>query len=266
MIWLLLTLAASLRSPAQGGEGGDFSFRDVTEERGLLPHVAGIRGHAAGWGDVDGDGFLDLYVATFHNEGSKANQFFRNDGGSFVDVSKDNGACPSDLAGRSAAALDYDGDGLLDLLVADDPLPGYKGKRSSRLFKNQGKLAFEDVTQKAGIPEGIPALGVAACDVDLDGKPTTGTQVVYEGDPKGGVNASLLAWKSQEEMVLTVNQSVTAAQDLVVSASGAINGVGGLNAPNLGLDAASLGTSASRVLCAVVRSCRRARRRRSRRR
>ena len=219
MIWLLLALSSA------EGLAQDFSFRDVAEERGLLPAVGGIRGHAAGWGDVDGDGWPDLYVATFHNEGSKANQFFRNrqgkfeldgqealristrstaslfadfdndgdldlyvtsmpttgivpcalfrndGGGTFVDVSKDNGACPADLAGRSAAALDFDGDGLLDLLVADDPLPGYKGRRSSRLFRNRGKLAFEDATQAAGLPAGVPALGVAAGDVDLDGKP-----------------------------------------------------------------------------------------------
>ena len=45
--------------------------------------------------------------------------------------------------------------------------------------------------------------------VDLDGRPATDVQVVYAGDPRGGVNAPLLGWKSQKEMVLTVNQAVT---------------------------------------------------------
>src|SRR5436189_4616747 len=58
-----------------------FTFRDVTAASGLLPDVGGIRGHAAGWGDVDGDGLIDLYAAAFHTEGSKPNQFFRNPGG-----------------------------------------------------------------------------------------------------------------------------------------------------------------------------------------
>jgi len=60
-----------------------FVFRDAGDEAGLFPHVAGIRGHAAGWGDVDGDGWIDLYVGTFHTDGSKANLFFRNVEGKF---------------------------------------------------------------------------------------------------------------------------------------------------------------------------------------
>ncbi len=204
-----------------GGDDPPFVFKDVTAERGLRPAVDGIRGHAAGWGDVDGDGWPDLYVATFHTEGSKANQFFRNrngrfeldgqeslristrataslfadfdndgdldlyvtsmptagiapcalfrndGGGTFVDVSKGHGACPADLAGRSAAAFDADGDGLLDLAVAEDPF-GYGGKKSSRLFLNKGGLRFEPAPE---FPAGIPALGVAAGDVDNDGRP-----------------------------------------------------------------------------------------------
>ena len=203
------------------GEKPAFSFSDATAERGLRPALDGIRGHAAGWGDVDGDGWPDLYVATFHNEGSKANQFFRNrngrfeldgqdalristrataslfadldgdgdldlyvtsmpaegivpcalfrndGGGTFVDISKGNGACPADLAGRSATAFDADGDGLLDLAVAEDPF-GYGGRKSSRLFLNKGGLRFEPAPD---FPANIPALGVAAGDVDNDGRP-----------------------------------------------------------------------------------------------
>jgi hypothetical protein len=213
-----------------------FTFRDVTQETGLLRHVAGIRGHAAGWGDVDSDTFPDLYVAAFHAEGSKPNQFFRNvagkfqldpleplrhsgrptgsvfadldndgdddlyvssmpkaastgakpspalrgcalfrnDGaGRFTDVSADNAACPPAFGGRSATVLDFDGDGLLDLLVGEDPLPGYNGSktRSTRLFRNKGNLRFEDATQAAGIPADLPGYGVAAADVNNDTLP-----------------------------------------------------------------------------------------------
>jgi hypothetical protein len=186
---------------------------------------------------VDGDGWLDLYVGTFHNQGSKPNLFFHNDGtgkfrpdaqealavstrasaalfadldndgdldlyvssmpsgnagkkpgaggnpllgctlfrndggGKFTNVSEGNGACPAAFGGRSATVLDFDGDGLLDLLVGEDPLPGYNGSptKSSRLFRNKGHLAFEDATQAAGIPQGIPGYGVAAADVNNDG-------------------------------------------------------------------------------------------------
>lgn len=40
--------------------GSDFLFRDAGDDAGLFPQLAGIQGHGAAWGDVDGDGFLDL--------------------------------------------------------------------------------------------------------------------------------------------------------------------------------------------------------------
>ncbi len=205
-----------------------FVFKDVTSDAGLTPHLAGIHGHGAAWGDADGDGWLDLYVGTFHEAGSGPNRFFhndkgkfrpgnqkalalparatgmvfadldddgdldlyaasmpqpknklvgcalfRNDGGSFTDVSKESGACPEAFGGRGVCVLDFDGDGRLDLLVGEDPLAGYNGSptRSSRLFRNKGGLRFEDASKTAGLPEGIPGLGVAAADVNNDGWP-----------------------------------------------------------------------------------------------
>lgn len=59
------------------------AFREVGKDAGLLPHVAGIWGHGAGWGDVDGDRWIDLYVGTFHYARSKPNLFFRNVKGKF---------------------------------------------------------------------------------------------------------------------------------------------------------------------------------------
>jgi len=235
---VVFSLAFVLLSQAGAADKQPFVFRDVTTQAGLLPEVAGIKGHAAGWGDVDGDGWIDLYVGAFHTGGSKPNMFFRNrkgafqldsqktlristrptgsvfadldndgdldlyvssmpkdknsrlakrighalrgcslfrnDGkGTFTDVSEGNGACPAAFGGRSATVLDYDGDGLLDLLVGEDPFTGYNGSktRSSRLFRNRGNLQFEDVSRKVGLPKGIPGFGVAAADVNNDGLP-----------------------------------------------------------------------------------------------
>jgi len=234
-------------------EAYPFVFRDTAEEAGLLPDLTGIRGHGAGWGDVDGDGWIDLYVGTFHESESKPNHFFRNnkgkfkldtqeslristrstgilfadldnDGdldlyvgsmpkkgkmgapdllgctlfrndkaGTFTNIAKDNGACPTEFGGRSVTALDYDGDGLLDLLVGEDPNPGYNGSKtkSTRLFRNQGDLGFKDVSRDVGLPEVMPGLGVAAGDVNNDGWPdvfvasSNGGNILFLNDGKG---------------------------------------------------------------------------------
>ncbi|HYE21876.1 MAG TPA: CRTAC1 family protein [Tepidisphaeraceae bacterium] len=262
---LALSLTPLLRA-ADAPQKHAFTFRDVGDDAGLFPHVAGIRGHAAGWGDVDGDGHIDLYVGAFYTEGSKPNQFFRNLGngkfklddqkhlrlegrptgalfadldndgdldlyvssmskaarpagpkpgavaqpalrgcalfrndgnGKFTDVSENNPACPPAFGGRSATVLDFDGDGLLDLLVGEDPYKGYNGSttRAARLFRNTGDLKFEDATAAAGIAD-VPAYGVAAADVNNDSFPdlflacTTGGKlpggnVLYLNDGKG---------------------------------------------------------------------------------
>ena len=214
--------------PWAAASATDFVFRDVAEAAGLFPPLAEIQGHGAGWGDVDGDGWIDLYVGTFAKAGGKPNLFFRNQegkfrlgeeeslrlparttgvvfadldndgdldlyvgsmpqpknglagcalfrnsgGGAFANISKENGACPPAFGGRSVTVLDFDGDGLLDLLAGEDPLPGYNGSttKSSRLFRNLGGLQFEDVSQAVGLPE-VPGLGVAAADVNNDGWP-----------------------------------------------------------------------------------------------
>ena len=60
-----------------------FVFTDVGDSTGLFPAAGNIWGHGAAWGDVDGDGWIDLYVATFHMPGSKPSLFFRNKKGKF---------------------------------------------------------------------------------------------------------------------------------------------------------------------------------------
>jgi hypothetical protein len=105
-------------------------WTDVTS-----PPVDNYDQTAAGsaWGDYDGDGLLDLYVAN----GGKANRLFRNTAPSFADATAppvdDNGV------GYGVAWGDYDNDGDLDLYLANNG-------SSNRLFQNNGGGVFTDVT------------------------------------------------------------------------------------------------------------------------
>lgn len=162
--------------------------------------------------DLDNDGDLDLYVGSMPHpkENATGNSLFRNDGkGVFTDISKGNEACPIAFGGRSATVLDYDGDGLLDILAGEDPMPNYNGSttKSSRLFHNKGKLQFEDVSAAVGLPEGVPGYGVAAADVNNDGWPdfflaaNDGGDILFINDKNGKFyeapgTRELFAWKN----------------------------------------------------------------------
>jgi len=118
--------------------------------------------------DLDNDGDLDFYVS--NNSKSKglrvANRLFENVGGRFRDISAGNPACIM-MGGRSVGVLDYDGDGLLDMLVAEDKWTGSR----TRLFRNLGNPTFADVSDAVGLPVDLPGLGVATVDFNEDGWP-----------------------------------------------------------------------------------------------
>ncbi len=170
-------------------EGGG-RFRDVTEAVGVA-HVG--CGQGATVGDVDNDGDPDLFVTSF----GRPNALYRNEEGTrFVEVADQAGLAAPTAGGTgpnwstSAAFLDYDNDGFLDLFVGHYvevdldhyPVcgPGGPKRRScppeqfsaSRcsLYRNRGNGTFADVSREAGIdaPE-AKALGVVALDFDDDG-------------------------------------------------------------------------------------------------
>lgn len=157
-------------------------FTDVTDESGIDARAYGM-GVAAG--DVDNDGWVDLYLTNFGH-----NQLFRNNGdGTFEDVSRQRGV-DDDGWGVSAAFIDYDLDGWLDLYVAnyveysteaDRPCPSVTGgigyclpqvyrAQPDRLYRNQGDGHFVDVSATALVGRTFgPALGVVTADFNGDG-------------------------------------------------------------------------------------------------
>ena len=197
----LLLLHSSLEAEppvvlyANDGKG---SFRDVTEASGLARAVGkGFLGMGVAAADVDGDGWRDLYLTAVGR-----NRFLRNREGVFEDRTVEAGVSgPDDAWSTGAAFFDADGDGDLDLFVAnyvrwspdidaalDFRLDGigrayalpqsYAGSHSM-LFLNRGDGRFEDAGADSGVRvsdarTGEPlgkAMAIAVVDVDGDRRP-----------------------------------------------------------------------------------------------
>ncbi|HUR27647.1 MAG TPA: VCBS repeat-containing protein, partial [Planctomycetota bacterium] len=163
---------------------GDGRFEDVAEKVGLAD-VNSLQGVSMGsiWADADQDGDEDCFLYKYGRP-----QLFRNDRGSFVDVTA---AAGLDRWVNSNAAvwLDYDRDGLVDLYVGgyfrdDVDLFALADTRIMQesfqfaqngghnfLFHNQGGLRFEDVTEAMGADSTRWTLAVASADFDRDGWP-----------------------------------------------------------------------------------------------
>jgi enediyne biosynthesis protein E4 len=163
----------------------DGTFTDVTHKAGLDVELFGM---GVAIGDYDNDGYDDLFLTTM----GQSHLFHNNGNGTFTDVTQKAGLMGAKEFSTSAAWVDYDKDGKLDLIVAnyvqwsldDDLYCTLDGKSKSyctpesykgtpvRLWRNRGDGTFEDVTRKAGLVEPTSkTLGIAILDYDNDGWP-----------------------------------------------------------------------------------------------
>jgi len=163
----------------------DGTFTDVTHKAGLDVEMYGM---GVAVGDYDNDGFDDLFVTAL----GQSRLFHNNGNGTFADVTQKAGLSGLRELSTSAAWVDYDKDGRLDLVVGNYvqwtqesdlycTLDGksksyctpesYKGT-AARLWHNRGDGTFEDVTKKAGLAEPTSkTMGIAVLDYDNDGWP-----------------------------------------------------------------------------------------------
>jgi hypothetical protein len=165
---------------------GDGTFVDVALALGVADVNRQGTGVSMGsvWGDVDNDGFEDLFLYKYGRP-----ELFRNDGGTrFVAVGEQAGL-PRWVNANSATWLDYDRDGRLDLFIAgywaDDvdlwalrttrimPESFEYAKNGGRkyLLRNLGDGRFEDVTSAMGITSRRWTLAVGAADLFGSGYP-----------------------------------------------------------------------------------------------
>ncbi len=179
---------------------GDGSFEDVTREAGLLDDQLGA---SAAFLDYDGDGHLDLFVANYMRfdasttppKGDPAhpctfrglmvtcgplglppgsNVLYRNNGdGTFTDANARAGLpTEPEYYALGVVTGDVDGDGLIDILVANDTTPNY-------FYRNLGAGRFLDDALMAGFAlsgDGREQAGMGIDLADLDGD---GDQDVY---------------------------------------------------------------------------------------
>jgi hypothetical protein len=174
----------------------DGTFTDVTDRAGVSGGVLDGKkmwSVSALWLDYNNDGLPDLFVSNYckwevnrdpfcgpkpeqrsychpRNYAPLPNTLYRNNGdGTFTDVSAETGISKHYGKGMGAVMADYDGDGFMDIFVANDTMPNF-------LLHNIAGKRFQEVALESGVayPESasaISGMGADFRDVDNDGRP-----------------------------------------------------------------------------------------------
>ena len=139
-------------------------FVDLAHQTGLVN-----TGHSGSvvMEDLDGDGLLDIVIAT--SGPLDQMRFFHNNGdGTFEDRTRQAGLL-GEVGGLNILSTDYNNDGRPDLLVLRGGWWAEHGKYPLSLLRNNGNGTFDDVTEEAGLLSLHPTQTAAWADFDNDG-------------------------------------------------------------------------------------------------
>lgn len=148
---------------------GDGTFTDKTKDVGLDGQVGSLNLNQT---DFNNDGWLDLYImrGAWHGpSGDIPNTLMMNTGkGTFVDVTIQAGLTKN-AATQTSSWADFNLDGWLDLLVANESVPGYQ--RGIDLYINQKNGTFSHQSEPYGLTQNEFFKGCVATDVNNDKYP-----------------------------------------------------------------------------------------------
>ena len=127
---------------------GDGTFEEIGVELGLdLVHW----GSGPAFGDIDGDGDLDLFVGAVVGDPHHLFENRLDESGRFVDVTDESGIRLNARNTVSATFFDYDRDGWIDLFLSHWGNPYEAGKSTQTVWRNNGDGSFVDTSIETGL-------------------------------------------------------------------------------------------------------------------